>query len=591
MNLSKYEIRELTLTPFQAYLLTDKKVKRMAQEFLFYNVLFYSEEKTKYSIVYLQYPQGNLYWYLDFVKYVNNKIIPGNPYAKQWNWLLEELKKQIKEEFDKLKFQLNLIHPKDVVINQLKHRLYDYQAFDLLQFLVKYNYWGKVGLILSEQRTGKTRVALAALKETMLPSDVALIVCPKTASGDWENEIAKYDFERDNDCFNVTRITKKSQLKAIVRDMNAVNIRIITYDLFKTLDETQLKFLTSNSKRITFVGDEIHRLRNFTTKQSKAIFDFKKWCKKQKVELGIIGITGTISVKDTTDTFGPLSLINNSKIAFKDTWIAENLFKEYFYVCEDTTFGKKTKALKREQELTFIIQNVSVQTKQKDLEMFKYYTKEYKKIELDMDLDQKNIYKEVYAHMEYDEDINCQNKLVQLTRLQQICIDPYGLVASYALISPKLQWILKFALRNKTTKFIVSCKQLKPLQHLAQLFEKYGIKYVSIDGSKSNKQRDEAKKAFNDYDNIQVILLQQDTGKESLTLNTAQAIIFLNRDYAVGFNEQAEARMTPIDGSCCKKLVIDLVMKDSKEEEIYDLLVTRKTSINAMNLVFKPKEV
>ena len=85
------------------------------------------------------------------------------------------------------------------------------------------------------------------------------------------------------------------------------------------------------------------------------------------------------------------------------------------------------------------------------------------------------------------------------------------------------------------------------------------------------------------------MLLQLDTGREALTLPAAKAIVFLDRDFAQGYNEQAEARMTPVDGSPCTKYVIDLIMAGTKEEQIYNTLVVKKESIDAINTVFKPR--
>ena len=45
--------------------------------------------------------------------------------------------------------------------------------------------------------------------------------------------------------------------------------------------------------------------------------------------------------------------------------------------------------------------------------------------------------------------------------------------------------------------------------------------------------------------------------------------------------------MTPIDGTACTKYVIDLLMQDSIEEGIYNVLVNKKQSIDTINTVFK----
>jgi hypothetical protein len=45
--------------------------------------------------------------------------------------------------------------------------------------------------------------------------------------------------------------------------------------------------------------------------------------------------------------------------------------------------------------------------------------------------------------------------------------------------------------------------------------------------------------------------------------------------------------MTPIDGKPITKYIFDLVMRGTREEEIYDTLVIRKQNINNVNDVFK----
>jgi SNF2 family DNA or RNA helicase len=129
-----------------------------------------------------------------------------------------------------------------------------------------------------------------------------------------------------------------------------------------------------------------------------------------------------------------------------------------------------------------------------------------------------------------------------------------------------------------------------PLKHLMELLDKEGIKYASLLGQYNYNFRKEQLSKFETEEDVKIMILQFDTGKESLTLPMAQATIFLDRDFAQGFNEQAEARMTPVNGMACTKYIIDLVMKGTKEEEIYNTLVIKKKSIDAMNLVFKSRK-
>src|SRR5574344_1829550 len=581
--------------PFSMYLLSDILVKKISKEFEFYNVRFYRPEKVSEIMVYLDYPKYNMYWYLDFTNFVKKEILTKDTrYESEWNTLLFNLKKQIKKEVVDMQFSLSSITRSDVIRTMFRYNLRNYQAFDLLELLVKMRQtYPSTGLILSEQRTGKTRIALAAALELVGLGNSILIICPKSATISWLDEIHKMqDYAKDS-LFNVIQVSRLTDVKSVEAcyKLNARNLVIINYELFRRLSKTQMLSIVfyKQNKNCLLIGDEVHRLRNFKTLQSTSIFDFKDICKYYKINLNIIGVSGTPAVKESSDIFGTLSLINYSKIGFNPYYKDFNQFKEYFYNCEDTSFGKICLSLRRAQEMNYIIQLSSIQTKQKDLDLFKNYKIEYKKVELDLDTEQKFVYDEVEENMEFGKDIDCENKLVQLTRLQQVCIDPSGLVAVYDNVAPKLKYLVKFALANKNLQFIVMCKQVQPLKHLQKLYDINGISSTLLYGPMSVTEREESINKFRS-NKVQIMLLQQDVGKESITLPEAKCIIFLNRDYAQGFNEQAEARMTPFDGLPTTKYVIDLVMRNTVEEHIYDILVNRKQSINSINSVYKKKE-
>ena len=571
--------------PFQMYLLSDTLVKKLNREFEFYNVRFYREERVREPTVCVDYPSGNPYWYTDFKKFIKNEILEKDVrYEQEWNNLLARLKKLISTQLDTFQKSINEVTAKDVLHYMSKYNLRDYQAFDMLQLSAKMKFSSGNGLILSEQRTGKTRVALATMIENTEVDSSVVIVCPPAAVSGWRDECLQY---KDKWSLNIKVIKRAHDLRDIDTfwDANSRNIKIITYNLFKILTLPQLRKLRgmSYSTEVTFIGDEVHRLRNFKTMQSDAIFSFKELCKRDHVTLSIIGLTGTPAVKDSSDVFGSLCLINDSKMGFQPYYKDFNQFKEYYYNCEDTSYGKVCKSLRRVDELNHLIQSISVQTKQRDLDMFKNYTKKYLKYTLNMDDKQREAYISVRDTMEYGDDIDCINGLVQLIRLQQLCIDPSGLVSAYEGVAPKVQWVTQFAQKN-TCQFIVFAKKLHVFANLSAEFTKHGITYSTIKGGMSIAERDEETRKFKEGKS-QVYLIQLDAGRESLTLPEAKCTVFLDRDYAQGFNEQAEARMTPVDSSECTKYVIDLIMNDTVEEAIYDTLVIRKESIDKVNTI------
>lgn len=602
MNLIDFEITGEI--PFLSYLLSDTTVKRILKDFEFYNVRLYRKEGTKDLTVCLTYPQGNMYWFLEFVKIIKKDILDKSGiYTKEWIDVLKRIKLEIQNYYENVDKALKNITQKDVVQYMSLYNLRDYQAYDLLQLKIKMNLNNTVpaGLILSEQRTGKTRIALATaldiVKDNLMlrsMSAVCIIACPKSAVQGWIDEIE--EMKSTHPCMRIEYIyiknlkSLKDNLKESLANPGTISFRIVTYDILKRLSKPQLKDLISIDKayEVLVIGDECHILRNFKTQQSEAMFLLKETILKYSKEIdfaGIIGITGTPAVKDSYDVFGSLSFVNFSKISLSHTTKDFNEFKEYFYNCEDTSYGKVCKSIKRKAELNYILHSCSVQTKQKDLDLFKNYTKEYRKVLLDMDADQHFIYNEIQENMEYEDLVDCKNSLAKVVRLRQVCDDPSTIIETYTNIAPKLKYLVAFAKKNKI-KFIVFSKMLGTLKHLKELFDKNCIKNVLLEGSLNVTERTNNINAFRTDENIQVCIIQQDVGREALTLPEAKAVIFLDRDFAQGYNEQAEARMTPIDGTICTKYVIDLVMKNTIEEDFYELLVVRKESINNVNEIY-----
>ena len=567
------------------YLLSDHTVKRVLREFDFYNVRFYREEKAKEPTVCLDYPTGNVYWYVDFKKNVEEAILSkDNYYESEWKLLLSCLKAKVKSEFEALSQTLKHVTQKQVVDIMNYYNLRDYQAFDLIQLCIKMQQTDTpAGLILSEQRTGKTRIAVAAVEEMMREGGCVVVVCPKSAVNGWVAEFKEMDRFQGTSSRCVKVYKHMREIHEADRLPGRWGIRIVTYDLFKKFTTAQLRKATyAEYNDAMLICDEAHRLRNFKTLQSDIVYRFKESCFKDKVNLRILGITGTPAIKSSSDIFGVFSLINTSKIGFQPYTKDFNQFKEYFYNCEDTSYGKICKTLKRTHELNYLVQSSSVQTKQRDLPLFANYTVKKLSVSLTMDEEQAKIYQSVRDTFTFEDDIDCANGLVQLIRLQQVCTDPSSLVSSYGRLAPKLRWIASYA-KEKKLKTIIMAKKLTALDAVAKLFDSKGISYSYINGSLSVTARAEEERNFRTRPEVQFFLIQLDAGREALTLPEAECTIFLDRDFAQGFNEQAEARMTPIDGVARTKYVIDLIMRDTIEENIYSILVIRKENIDNVN--------
>lgn len=589
MILNKYEIEGTDV--FKMFLLSNSQVKRILKDYNFYNIRFFKINFSSSYKVCLEYPKANIYWALDFKRDLLELVSQKYPtYLKETTEVLENLIKIIKLEYlDNLK--VDKICQKDVVDMMLKYKLRDYQAWDALKLknILEINNTNKgtSAMVLSAPRTGKTRTTLASFSESS-PSwaSTLVVVCPKSAVGGWIKE-----------CNELTNMNAEAYVIKSVKDIKNLNsksarcIHIITFELFRMLNNSQNRqiFRMDIDDSKWLIVDEAHRLRNFSSNQSRALFNTKSY---YQTTLGIpfnsILLTGTPCIRVTTDIYGLLSFCNNSKIHFQPTITGFNEFKEYFYNCMDTNFGKECLSFKRKDEINYLVKSLCVQTKKRDLAFFKNYKIKYKKVELDMDDLQKEIYKDVDELMEY-ENIDCKTALVQTLRLQQICVDPNVLVDKYQQYSPKFKWIYKFLKTYPDMQVLIVLKRISGFDNLRKLLNLANITNATIEGKTSLNKRIEIQKEFQDG-KIQALLIQQDAGKESLTLSNAKAIIFLERDWCPGFNEQMEERMTPVSSVPITKYVIDLVMRNTKEELLYDILVQRKEAVDDVNVLYK-KEV
>ena len=85
--------------------------------------------------------------------------------------------------------------------------------------------------------------------------------------------------------------------------------------------------------------------------------------------------------------------------------------------------------------------------------------------------------------------------------------------------------------------------------------------------------------------NIQTLFLNIKAGKESLTLDRAEAMIFLDKYPPIGSIEQAEDRFIASTEEKAHKAhkIVELMIADTFDEQIYKLLEKRKSETDIIN--------
>lgn len=420
----------------------------------------------------------------------------------------------------------------------------------------------------NEQRTGKTPTALMTVKERGLEDTRVLVITTSSALYQWKNEYTNW---LDKPCIVVDGSPKKKE-EAI---QNWTHGLIISYGSIKETSTREGYVKDILKKKPTMVIlDEAHTIRNPTTWGAKAIFKLTKIPYR-------LALTGTPAYGEAKDVFSIL------KFLFPDKFnSAYKFYEEYFK--PDTIFigfGKTKTEYKyflpgKEKQLQAFMNQYCTQRKRKDVMQW-LPEKDKEIIRLPLTTQQKKYLTELKNSYQ-TEDIVTQGVLDRLIRYRQICLDPG--ILDLKSKSPKTQWILDFINENPNTPVIIFSNFTQYIQRLAVTFREKNILFSVIVGGVAPKVREEYVRDFQ-AGKYNVLIVNTMSGKEALTLDRAEAIIFTDVFPPIGAIEQAEDRFVATTEAKKDKphVIYNLVMADSFDEDIIKLLQERKTETEVIN--------
>jgi SNF2 family DNA or RNA helicase len=437
-------------------------------------------------------------------------------------------------------------------------KLRPYQNIDI-QFLKKLPHAG----IFSEMRTGKTPTTLKLIEAE--GHEKIIIICPASLVLNWEKEVKTWT---NLSCLPVVG-AKQKRLKTYTEWDLKKGCLVLSKDTAKA-DVDLLK----NLKNYVLVVDEAHFLRNYRTQQSKAIFNLGKNAVKR------LALTGTPSTNKGADIYGILHFLYPNR--FGSYW---GFVDRYFSMWNSPWGTKEIKGYKRKEELQEILDLISVQRKRSEVMQW-LPPKQYLTVPLEMPSKQRKAYEEMLNLFTVEEaGVDAPSVLAQLTRLRQICLAPELL--DIQAPSAKEQFILEWLEDNPDEQVIIFSNFSSYLKKLHDKITKnLTVKHIQtgmIIGETSKQDRQTIVDNFQ-QGTTKVILANIQAAGTGLTLDAAGTVIFLDRDYTVSNNQQAEDRIVPTtqqaNQSCT---IIDVVCKDSIDEKINDLLSKKKSVIEVIN--------
>ena len=469
------------------------------------------------------------------------------------------ISKQVIEQFDStpklanIKQELDKYHELVYTIknkNDTKgdNRLRPYQRID-----VEFLSMRKNAAVFNEQRTGKTPTILLAVNDRMKKG---IIVCPAGLKLNWSREAQAW-IGKSSTVVSGTK-KRRTRLYQAFKEVDQ-GILILSYETLRA-DIAEFGF-----EYDVLIVDEAHRLRNYQTKQSKAIYTLGKKANH------VFALTGTPAVNHPSDVFGILKLLRPTK--YTSYW----QFIERYFGYEQTRFGRDILAMKPHMlhEFTEMLNTMSVQRKRVDV--MKWIPPiTHRQIPLELSDTQKRYYTQLVDTYRYDENV-VPNAIALLTRLRQVCLDT-GLITE-TKSSPKADFIKEYISDNNDsvvifssfTSFLNQLHNEIPNSVLLTGEQTQAEKQAAVD----KMQKGEAK----------VMLANVVAGGLGWTLDKVDTIIFTDKSFNPIDNEQAQDRIVPTvdDSSYGAKQIITLTMANTMEANIEQLLESKQNIIQYVN--------
>ena len=431
-------------------------------------------------------------------------------------------------------------------------KLRPYQKEDVKE-LVKHDSHG----IFNEQRTGKTPTSLVAM--SMKTAGRILIVSTASMVFRWREESYQWT-GRESLAYTGTPKQRKEILNKFIE--NESSTLVISYGLLKsTKAYTGLRDRLRKIDISGLIVDEVHRAVGRKTANFRALRGLTKIPYRYY-------LTGTPAPNHPSQVWSILTLINPQK--YTSYWrFAEEFFRieniRLPYHASVSHIQEASGFLPgMEEEYLKVLDQHSIMRKRKDVMPWLPKEEEPTQIKLPLTTYQQRYLKSMEKYYEADH-VMAQGILDQLLRYRQICLAPNLLELRGR--SPKLDWLEEYISDYAEKQIVVFSK----FTQFIRLIEKRlpNVRVVVGDTPLAERNR-----LINDFqsDKIQVLAIQIDAGKEGITLDNADVLIFTDMYPPASDILQAKDRIVATSPEMNKpKEVIELMMADSYDEQLYQL--------------------
>ena len=417
---------------------------------------------------------------------------------------------------------------------KVKPYAHQQEAFDFvcdLFGLTGYEEKSSGAALLMEMGTGKSLCGVAVMGILMRFSLIsrALVVCPLSIMGVWEEELSRFaDYPYSVTLLKGTMAKKKEQLQNLPK--SELQIVVCNYESMWRLEPELTQFHAG-----IIIADEAHRLKDGTSRQSKAMHRLG-----DRADYRLL-LTGTAITNKELDIyseyrFAAPQVFGKSFYAFRG---------RYFYM---GGYGGYVPIFRKQMGDEFLekLHSIAFRVRKDECLDLPPITEEVRTIDLEPKA--MKLYAEIeedsYAQLK-DSEVTTFNVLTQILRLSQITgghltDDEKDL---HAVSTAKLDALSDIidSMQEENRKLVIMARFVPELNDIEALLQKKKIGYAVVRGGV--KDRAEEVRRFQNDDDCRVFVGQIQAAGMGLTLTAASTMVFYSLDYNMANFDQAKARI------------------------------------------------
>jgi SNF2 family DNA or RNA helicase len=435
-------------------------------------------------------------------------------------------------------------------------------------------------LLGDEMGTGKTIQLLATLKDEGYPETgmlPALVICPNSTKFNWQAETEKWFPDAHPYVITGGVVQRRKLLKAAKDDPNAlviINIeavrshsRLAAYGSIHLMDNEKTQKELNEIPFRTVVFDEAHRMKDPKSKQTRAAW----YVAHQETVKHRYALTGTPIANDPSDLWSILHFLAPDEHPTKSKFIDRYCLLSWNAYGGLSVIGVQPET--RDEFRQVIGARFRRVTKAEVLTQLP--TKQRQLVRVQMTPKQAKAYRDMEVGLATRVDsgiIVASTNLVAQIRLLQFAgstcdVDDEGLVTPVEP-SPKIDALMDIIDAAQGKPIVACAVQRKLIELASKRLDKEKISHGLITGKVDEWTRKQNLKKFQDGE-LPVLLFTIQAGGTGLNMTAADTIVFIQRDWSMVNNLQAEDRVHRIGSEVHESInIIDIITDETVEEDV-----------------------